>query len=120
MTNNLIELIRKNDIEGIKKFISEGGDINLQDKDGETGLICAVYWLHVEIVKLLLQAGARQDLRGYRNKTALEFASLTEYLIKFDLSDKETNGILTETEKNELLNQLSTIQTIIELLTTKN
>lgn len=120
MRNNLIELIRQNDIEEIKKFISDGGDIDFQDKDGETGLICAVYWLHPEIVKILIQAGARQDLRGYRNKTALEFASLTEYLIKFDLSYKETNGILTATEKNELLNQLSSIQTIIKLLTTKN
>ena len=117
MENNLIELIRIKGIEGVKKLIADGGDLNLQDKDGETGLMCAVYWLRVEIVKLLVEAGARQDLRGYKNKTALESAFLTEYLIKFDLSYKETEGILTETKKNELLNQLASIQTIIELLT---
>jgi len=120
MTTNLIELIRIKDIEGVKKFIADGGNVNIQDENGETGLMCAVYWLRVEIVKLLIQAGARQDLRGYRNKTALEFASLIEYLIKFDLSDKDRISRLTETKKNELLNQLASIQTIIELLTPEN
>jgi len=117
MTTNLIELIRIKDIEGVKKFIADGGDINLQDKDGETGLMCAVYWLRVEIAKLLVEAGARQDLRGDMNNTALESACLKEYLIKFDLSYKETNNILAESKKNELLNRLASIQTIIELLT---
>ena len=55
MRNNLIELIRIKDIEGIKKFIAEGGDINIKNNKGYTALTRAEKEGYVEIVKLLVE-----------------------------------------------------------------
>lgn len=71
MKNDIIELTRKNDIKGVKKFIDEGGDVNLQDKMGWTALMFASYWNHPAIVKLLIDAGAKLDLQNEKDETAL-------------------------------------------------
>jgi len=94
MTLNLIELIKiliiTNDIKGIKRFISEGEDVNLQDEWGWTALITATFCNDPAIVKLLLRAGAKLDLQNNEGKTALDIAKEYDY------------------------------QEIVELLTTKN
>jgi len=55
MKNNIIELIRQHDIEGVKKFIAEGGDINIQNNESYTALTRAEKIGYVEIVKLLVE-----------------------------------------------------------------
>ena len=83
LTLNLIELIKilivTNDIKGIKRFISEGEDINLQDKMGWTALITATFCNHPEIVKILIDAGAKIDLQNNEGKTALDIAKEYDY-----------------------------------------
>ncbi|MCE2688205.1 MAG: ankyrin repeat domain-containing protein [Rickettsiales bacterium] len=90
MTNNLIALILTNKINEIKKFIAEGGDVNLRDEWGLTPLIAATLCNDPAIVKILLRAGAKLDLQNNEGKTALDIAKEYDY------------------------------QKIIELLTTKN
>ena len=83
LTLNLIELIKilivTNDIKGIKRFISEGEDINLQDEEGWTALITATFYNDPEIVKILIDAGAKIDLQNNEGKTALDIAKEYDY-----------------------------------------
>ncbi len=55
MENNLIKLTIKNDIEGVKKLIADGADINIQSNEGNTALIIASYRGYTEIVKILFE-----------------------------------------------------------------
>ena len=64
MKNNLIELTGNNDIEGVKKFIADGGDINMQDEYGATALFYVSWFNHLEIAELLIKAGAEVSLKA--------------------------------------------------------
>ena len=79
MTNNLIALILTNKINEIKKFIAEGGDVNLRDEWGLTPLITATFCNDPAIVKLLLRAGANEDIKNNEGKTALDIAKEYDY-----------------------------------------
>jgi ankyrin repeat protein len=74
MENNIIELIRKGDIEGLRKAIEEGADINIQDEYGSTILMIVSYYNRVEIVKLLIEKKAKLDIQDKYGKTALDYA----------------------------------------------
>jgi len=65
---SLIELVRKNDIEGIKEYIKAGCDLNIQDYSGYTGLITACMCGYEKIVRLLISTACdlnKQDNSGY-------------------------------------------------------
>jgi len=62
MKNNLIELTRNNDIEGVKKLIAEGADLNIRDEDGTTALMEAIFHEKKEIAKLLIEGIEELDL----------------------------------------------------------
>ena len=50
-------------------------DVNKADEGGETPLMCASREGYVEIVKLLLAAGAKKDKINTDGKTALTYAT---------------------------------------------
>jgi ankyrin repeat protein len=79
MTLNLIELIRIKDLKGVKKFISEGGDINIQDQWGQTALMTASSWNCPEIARLLVEGGANLDIQDKGGRTALDYAKRNNY-----------------------------------------
>jgi len=66
-----VELARINDIKGLRKFISEGGDINIQDKNGWTALMVAIYGGKKEIVELLIKRKADLEIQNQMDETAL-------------------------------------------------
>jgi len=72
--DNIIDLTRWNDIEGVKKLIEAGEDLNTRDIFGFTSLIVASYYGHFEMAVILLVAGADKDLKNYMGKTALYYA----------------------------------------------
>jgi len=74
MTRNIIELVEDKDIEEIKNFIAEGGDLNIQDEDGWTALMFAVFYENKEIAKLLIEGGAKLDIQDKYCWTALDHA----------------------------------------------
>ena len=94
MRNNLIELIRIKDMKGVKKFIEEGGDLNIQDEWGLTALITATLYNNPAIVKLLLRAGANKDIKNNYSNTALDIAKEYDYqeIIELLTPEKTTNG----------------------------
>ncbi|CAI8041202.1 Ankyrin repeat domain-containing protein 50, partial [Geodia barretti] len=59
--------------EIVEKLISAGAVINYQNKDGATPLIMASYKGHLEVVRLLLESGAK-DLPYKDGRTAMSFA----------------------------------------------
>jgi len=71
MENNLIKLTIKNDIEGVKKLIADGADINIQSNEGDTALIIASYRGYTEIVKILFEEGADINIQSNEGDTAL-------------------------------------------------
>jgi ankyrin repeat protein len=79
MTEKLIELATYNNIEGVKKFIADGGDVNFQNKWGDTALIYAIYKSNFEIAVLLIDAGADKDLKNHKGEVALDYAKKENY-----------------------------------------
>ena len=53
----LIEAVKANDIEEVKRLIEAGADINAKNKDGGTALSYALIAANLEIVKLLIETG---------------------------------------------------------------
>ena len=80
MENNIIKLIRNKDIEGVRKAIEEGVDVNIQNKDGYTALMIASERGYFEIVKLLIEKKAKLDIQNEYGCTALKFASIYNWI----------------------------------------
>lgn len=57
--NRWIELLKKNDYMGVKKYIAEGGDVNESSESGESVLASAMrYRCDDDLVMLLVESGA--------------------------------------------------------------
>ena len=76
INEKLLEAVKSNEIEEVKKLIKEGADVNVVDKNGATALHKASYWDHSEIVKMLIEAGANVNVVNKYGITALHLASL--------------------------------------------
>jgi ankyrin repeat protein len=78
-TGQLISAIENNDNSLAEKLILSGVDINIQRWDGDlhTPLIAACRLGNVKIAELLIQSGARVDLKDHDGYTALKWAEQT-------------------------------------------
>jgi ankyrin repeat protein len=112
MKNNSYLLIQLNDIEGIKKFIADGEDINMQDQFGKTALMFASFYNKPEIVKLLVEAGANLDIQDQWGRTALDCAK--------EGNNKEIIELLTEAKKPKEGKAVSPTSKVIQITTTLN
>lgn len=68
--------VSKGDVEIVKKFIAYGADVNEQSED-MTPLMIAARYNKVEIIKVLLENGARPEVKNEKGFTALKFAQLS-------------------------------------------
>jgi len=68
---SLIDLVNNNDIEGVKKYIKSDKDINIQDKNGYTGLILACICGYEKIVSLLIKGGCDINKQDKHESTGL-------------------------------------------------
>ena len=68
--------ISKGDIETVKKFIEYGADVN-QISEDMTPLMIAARSNKAEIMKILLENGARPNEKNERGYTALKYAQLS-------------------------------------------
>lgn len=75
---SILEVIRKGDVEMLRKLIAEGADVNVSQAKGATPLIVAIAEGNIECVRLLLQApGIDVNLVNSGGVTALVWAALT-------------------------------------------
>ena len=69
---DIFKYVKNNDIESVKNYINSGYDLNIQnDVGGDTTLIWASRNNKIEIVKILLNAGAYIDKQTNNGDTAL-------------------------------------------------
>lgn len=68
--------VSKGDLEVVKKFIAYGADVNEQSED-MTPLMIAARYNKVEILKVLLENGARPGDKNEKKYTALKYAELS-------------------------------------------
>lgn len=59
----------------IQALIEIGANLDLQDKEGWTALMMAVKYSTLDIVKLLINAGADPNIKNKMNKTAIHFTN---------------------------------------------
>ena len=111
MKINITDLIIQNDIEGIRKFIADGGDINMQDLRGGTALMFASALNSPEIVKTLIKGGAKLDIQDRRGDTALDVAKIRNLT--------EIIEILTEAKKPKEGKAVSPTSKVIQITTTE-
>jgi ankyrin repeat protein len=83
----LCNAIIKGDFETVKKFIEYGSDVN-QISDGMTPLMLAARYNRVEIVKILLNKGAKLNEKSERGYTALNYAEMSKAIDVVDLLKK--------------------------------
>lgn len=72
----LIEACAAGKSKDAARLVARGINPNVKDKDGWTPLIHAVRGDHVEIVRLLLGAGADPSLETKEGSTAIDWANL--------------------------------------------
>jgi ankyrin repeat protein len=79
INEKLLEAVRLNEIEEVKKLIEKGADVNVVDEYGATALYWASYKGHSEIVKILIEAGADVNVVNRDGETALYWTSSWGY-----------------------------------------
>lgn len=67
----LAYISQQGDVEIVKLLISNGADINAQNKKGQSAINIAFNWRHIKIVILLLNLGANANLRTEQGDTIL-------------------------------------------------
>lgn len=82
----LFTLIAQEENEEVKKFIGSGFDVNTKDKNGRTALHVAVEHENLEIIRFLLERGAKVNVRSKDDRTPLlmidEIESEDEILVE--------------------------------------
>ena len=63
------------DVEAVRKLLSQGVDVNIQDLPGNTPLIAASKNGHAEVIRELLSSGANVESQNQTGSTALARAS---------------------------------------------
>jgi len=78
---NIFEVIENGDLETLKKLVSRGADVEAKNKYGETPLILASEFGHLEIVKCLIEkCNANVESKDNHGNTPLILASGYGYL----------------------------------------
>jgi ankyrin repeat protein len=52
--------VRDNHAEAVQVLLDAGADVNVRDNDGKTALLHALSSGHIEVVKMLKKAGAKE------------------------------------------------------------
>ncbi|PTX63531.1 ankyrin repeat protein [Kordia periserrulae] len=77
--NSFCIAIAKGDFETVKKMIQFGENVN-KISNGKTPLMYAARFNRVEIIKLLLENGAKVDIKDNQGHTAVDYAKISKAL----------------------------------------
>lgn len=77
MTKNTIDIFESiNDLEAIKTYLNNGGDVNARNGHNETPLMLAASHCNLEILKLLIDNGGDVNARDDGGYTPLMWATI--------------------------------------------
>lgn len=68
----LHEAARHGDLAEVKQLIGAGADVNSRDFRGQTPLLLAVGYQHLEVAKVLLENGANVQAKDHEGTSALQ------------------------------------------------
>lgn len=74
MQQNIIELVNRNDIEGVKNALEKGADINTLDKNRRNLLLLATINQQEEMAKLLVEKGADVNMQSNNQDSPFLYA----------------------------------------------
>lgn len=77
--NSFCVAIAKGDFDTVKKMIEFGENVN-KTSNGKTPLMYAARFNRVEIIKLLLENGAKVDIKDNQGHTAVDYAKISKAL----------------------------------------
>lgn len=94
--SDIFELAISNDLEGVKKYIDEGGEIDAINEYGVTPLMLAAGNENREVVELLLEAGADKNIEDNKGYLAIEYAFMSNNVDigKLLFNEKWDNSLL--------------------------
>lgn len=72
----LIFLVMNRNHEMVRFLLKNGADVNIQNLEGETSLICATKLKDMPMLHLLNEFGANKDIKSNDGLTALDWATL--------------------------------------------
>jgi ankyrin repeat protein len=104
MNQQLIEAAGKNNVPEVRRLLSAGADIGVEDDDGYTPLIDASYQGHVQVVAELLDHGADIDATNYLDCAPLPCACYNGHLaVVIELLSRGANTEATNNRGNTSL-----------------
>jgi len=71
LANDLFDYARAGDAERLAAYVDAGVPVDLRDASGNTLLMLASYWGHLEATKALIERGADVDLLNDRGQSPL-------------------------------------------------
>ncbi|WP_297457070.1 ankyrin repeat domain-containing protein [Persephonella sp.] len=74
LNQQLIEAVKKNDLQQVKKLIKNGADVNFKDKKGFSVLHYAAYFGDIKLVKYLVEKGADVCVRNKKIREPWTYA----------------------------------------------
>lgn len=83
----LCVMVQKGNIEGVKALLENGANVNLKSK-GLTPLMFAARYNKAAIAELLIQKGAKLNLKDAKGRTALEHAKLSKATDSYAVIEK--------------------------------
>ncbi len=124
--NDSIKIYSENkilDLNTLLILIKNGLDINSQDEDGQTALHKLLQANSAQSATILLEKGARLDIKNKNNKTAMESASavMKEFFSPFYLIMRNEMDLLWKTNQNGMDINFKTVdeQTALHALALK-
>ena len=73
--DNFLRASETGDTDTVRRILDLNKSLlNMQDEDGESALMCASYFGHPEIVKILIENGAKRELIDVHGYSALTYA----------------------------------------------
>lgn len=83
----LVLAISKGDLVVVKKFLEYGVDVN-EMTNGKTPLMYAARYNELEIAKLLIEKGAKVDVKDANNLKAIDYARISNAMDVFNYLEK--------------------------------
>ena len=77
---SIFKIITSNDTLLLKQWIADGNNLEIRNSKGETPLITATYANHIEMAKLLIEAGADVNAQDKMLNSSFLYAGASGYL----------------------------------------